>query len=362
MSSAVADYLFSLLGRQAAVFAHLAVNPIVHTHRWKNGESKSVIDPLLVLSTEDLYWAERYPFCGSRVQCSDPSDGLTLAAFPLVADLTPRSDTPLISLDPNSVGVLISHVNHFGHFVLDTLPMLLWLKVSCRACRIHGLNTGLSDNILKEYLYLSYITDTRASGSPQVLDLPDHCRVSNAMSLHSSSPLFSQYLLRKAKALYSRASIVSRTSIPASGQAIGCRRFFVTRGGRGSSRIHNYNEIVKLLIEHGFCPIDLRDYTVQQTVAILSKASVIVAECGTSSHLSAMLSASTSRVLSLVPERLFRLDDHSAIYGCLSYYCGYLDKASFVFGRSIIIHPIPTSDIAYYSPGVLLDTLNKFHL
>jgi hypothetical protein len=358
----VASYIRDLIRPEPKIFLIQISNAIVYTHRWGNGEIKSIVSPFVPLSKEDQFWAEQYPFIEKD---EDLTDVKKYGAISYSIKKNNLSEIQVVTIPSGTNASLISHVNHYGHFVLDSLPLHLLVHRYFGHAKIYGLDTGVNSEILEEYNYVMRCI-TRENIMGTISQLPDVFRVSRALVAQPSSPLVSLFLLREIKNLIRKdftinteESLVGKISTLSYGSR---QRLFVTRGGRSASRIYNYSEVTRKLIECGFCPVDIGKLTIPEMVALFRNAKEIVAECGTASHLSAFFSDDIARMYCLIPRRLLYEADASSLFGCLSYYCGYLHRVHFVFGDSVTRHRTPTSDSSNYNIDTIVRAISGEHL
>lgn len=82
-------------------------------HKWPNGEFKVIAIPgASVIISEDAFWLGKYPFLRlhNGFACYDIPHSSSINLF-----LQPKNTSPY---------VIASHNNHYGHFLLDDLPLL----------------------------------------------------------------------------------------------------------------------------------------------------------------------------------------------------------------------------------------------
>jgi hypothetical protein len=349
-----ASYLRYLIESRPELLIAEVKDGIVYTHKWRNGEIKSLLSPFTPFSKEDHYWASHYSFI-KQCPAINCNRGISIETYDVRIDSLRHIHD--VQVPDGCNATLISHVNHYGHFVLDSLPLHHALHGYFGMSNIYGLNPGLNKAIVNEFnSMMQHISPEHFAGSSSTM--PSAFRISRAIAAYTSSPLVSIFLLSHVRDTFAAGTDLSpafrtlREKMPTV-FAANRRRLFVTRGGHAASRISNYYEVTRILIANGFCPIDIGNCTIEEMVILFKNADTIVSECGTASHLSAFFSSDDTKIYSLVPKRLLHEAAKGSLFGCLSYYCGYLHKLNFIVGDSVENCASPTSDSTYYNSNYI---------
>lgn len=302
---------------------------------WGNGEvkilpiwqSKFIIKP-------DLYWLPSYPFLkqirngnqhGIQFHVSDSLMG-----------------SPISCYDNLSVFLNASHNNHFGHFLMDNLPLLSYLDGPLGAEYAGKPIKGL-------YSYRRGINELLSFAGVTMLD-HDICELENCqirpcsveyrecVDLVSSSTFVNAYLWRRKYLRLEKVTILTQTS----------RRIALLRSGDFATRIFNKVELDCCLLTNGFEIIDPSLLQISDLIEMLIHADLIVCESGSCTLNACMFSADKARIISLNPSRLLLCPDAAMVHGGLPYLFPFIDRIEFIHGNTRVASAIQSSDICVY--------------
>lgn len=307
---------------------------------WGNGEvkilpiwrSKFIIQPV-------LYWLPSYPFLKRIKDCNHPdiqlyvSDGLVSSSV--------SSD------DKFSVFLNASHNNHFGHFLLDSLPLLSCLNGPLGAKYagkpMKGLYSyGRGINELLSFAEISIRNHEMCeSGNPSIRHYSVEYR--ECLDIVSSSTFVNAYLWRRK---YLRLERVRSLKQPS-------RRIALLRSGDFATRISNRVEVDCCLLANGFKIIDPSSLEISDLVDILINADLVVCESGSCTLNACMFSGNKTRILSLNPARLLLRPDSAMVHGGLPYLLPFIDRIEFIHGNTRVASGIQSSDLCDYDLRIL---------
>ena len=356
-------YLLDLVLRPSVVYSFFLDNSNYFSYTWANGELKGILEPYALVSDEDLYWANQYPFLSQNISDYSPLNPSTLSVTcynisDKFVDLPSTVDTY-----NESYGIVVSHVNHFGHFILDDLPLQIWFKLAFPEIKTYGISfENQHKGISTESLLVSNLLPPNLFPYRGVV-FPANRRicVDQSISFAVSNPIIRFYLMSKfRKFLLNLPSESNNAKINSSElDHFKGKKIFVTRAGSSQTRISNHSDVIKLFRTYNFIILDISVFNLLDISILFSESVLIAAECGTATHLSAILSPSRTQILAFVPETLLQITDNSALYGCLSYYAGYLDRVTFIPGVTVSPGDSITSDIVSYDLRYLNSVLSN---
>lgn len=302
---------------------------------WGNGEvkilpiwqSKFIIQP-------NLSWLLSYPFL-KRIRNSNQhhmqfhvSDGLV--------------DSPFSRDETLSVFLNASHNNHFGHFLLDNLPLLSYLDGPLGAEYAGRPMKGLYSyrRGINELLSFSGITllNNDIYEFENLQTNPCSVQYRECIDVVSSSTFVNAYLWRSKYLRLERVPKLTQTS----------RRIALLRSGDFATRIFNKVELDCCLLANEFEIIDPSLLQISDLVDKLMRADLIVCESGSCTLNACMFSANKTRIISLNPSRLLLCPDAAMVMGGLPYLLPFIDRIEFIHGNTCVASPIQSSDICIY--------------
>ena len=312
------------------------------TYTWPNKEVK--IFPVWhpgVLIQPTLFWLRCYPFIQLEDECSSLYS-LDLAEFKPKASEKAENDGVLIASDNN----------HFGHFILDSMPALALLNGPLGLHR-NVINTTYAYDYLvpivdicKDCLSLNVSSRESSAlgnlGRQGELDEKNIIYNARALQFVPANQFTNSYLWSMKKSeIFEKVSDGPRVEDSAD-------RIFLSRSQAYKSRIANYPEVKEYLLLHGFVEKHAEDYSASELIGLLSKCSVIIAESGTATLNACMFSKDDTIVVSLVSSNLIKNTYLDMVYGGLPYLLTSPRRLRLIVGDPLEDHPIQTSAVCSF--------------
>lgn len=331
-------------------------------YHWPNAEPKIV--PLWgnIIIQSDLYWLEFLPFLNEIEKNATKIDTFKTYKF------QPNDFLYILegNFQPIKNRLIISQNNHFGHYLLDHLPLIELLN---------GPFGGINVNSYKpiDYPYKDSIIDLLLMSIPQSID--------NKMLTRSRSTeksIFNQLaqplIITHEKLIdllptnhYTNAYLWSQirdkfhlnNSLALKIQDQKSTKVMLIRSGDYKTRIENWEDIKKYLTEIGFIFIDPSQNSAHEILVILRNAGIVICESGSSTLNATIFANPKARIISLNPKRLFQQPNLSMIHGGLPYLLAFCDRIEFILGETTEQAHIPSSDIARYKISKINDILGE---
>jgi len=340
-------YLNSVLATQPMLNIYELSYCSFFNHQWENGDIKLLPVPNIVLCVEDDFWHSHYPFMSQA--------SLSRTSRYIEKHYTLKPGAALHHRDVADgprYAVLLSHVNHYGHFVLDDLPFHLWPLSTPTNIWPTGLIQLTQSDIFTSELNQLMLAGGFKQFTHHIIAKQGLTSMANTTLIAPRATTFTvrHFLSQKIRQIYIRASrtnvcrSISNHIAPA--HSVGAR-VFITRGPT-NTRIHNYNEIVRFLANEGFNQLDLKGKSIRDLSTMLENVELIVAETGSASHIAELCTADDVPIICLIPSRLLSALPKGELFGCLSYYFAYLHRLTFVSGATVIKGCPVSSDIESY--------------
>lgn len=314
------------------------------TYIWPNGEPKTIICWNKTIISRSSHWLRSYPFL---------SLDTTLSRQRLnVYRVQKNYNSQIASLpveDEKTFSVLLSHNNHYGHFLLDDLPLLglasylhpqhtlLAIDHNIKTSILDTLHTLTLDKVRAQAVCDKY-SDSQSEAVPFTANL-NILHSNKHIEIVCSSPYLRAYVFQLLFSPY--LSNQPSTRRP--------KKVFLSRKGIYGSRISNYEEVEAFLLRNKFLVIDPSQYPLVDLLQMIYGSEIIVTECGSTCLNALLFSSNATRVIALVPRRLVQEPTQTMLLGGLPYLFCYPHKLSLVTGDTIKTHDIQSSDIVHYS-------------
>ena len=204
--------------------------------------------------------------------------------------------------------MLISHNNHFGHFIGDDLPLILLSRLSPIKFPLNLLGLGQIPSGILSNLRLLISPSSVIQSYP--ISKSSFFNCPNYISYTLSNPIARSFLLYQF--LHSQ-----RVCLPLT------KSYIVLREGHYASRVMNYNEIRHLAVSNGFIPIDSTLYSLDDLINLLSDAKTVICESGSTTLLVSICCNHRTRIISLQPDLLFKTPSPDMLESGLPYVLSY---------------------------------------
>lgn len=315
----------------------------LYLYNWTNGE------PLFLLLYNDLYyvsdeayWLSAYPFL--RKKLGHLGNQITEINTSIFSDWR-EADRDI----PDSIAIITQN-DHIGHFLYDELPLL----------RIGLIAKGDKSRLLTSNKSVHEALQALSGNYGPYFSYPKqgNYRLRGQKFIRSyANSFFSKAYLSSISNLKLDLELHIDKSRDTSGQII--NRVFLTRGKRYKTRIANMDDIQQCLSNLGFRTIETDMMTFKELKLLLGTASVIVAECGTTTLIACLFSSHSSKVITLVPQEILAEPSAPMLVGGLPYMLAFITKLDFVCGQSVIKnHLVQTSNIVMYDVQRLEHSVN----
>jgi len=316
-------------------------------HKWPNGEFKIIAIPgASVIISENTFWLGQYPF-------------LHLSNDYASYDI-PYSSAIKLSSAPNNTSpyVIASHNNHYGHFLLDELPLLRRFYGSSRR-EVTLFPQPLTYGIYNELAAILPLSDVVGSGSPleteKFFSGPGTCSTllyeNVSVGIVYSTNIFLNAFLSK-----NLSSVIHAKP----NYLLDAKACFLVRRDMYNSRISNLEQILAFCSSKGITLLDPSKYSMRQLEALLRDYSVVIAESGSTTLVASLASSSSTRVISLCPTRLLEAPNAHMVSGGLPYLLSFPNKVRFLKGDSRVYSDVQSSDICFYQTDQLEYILNLY--
>ena len=321
-------------------------------YHWNNKEPKIVPIWGNMIIQSDLYWLQFLPFLEAVENKS--LDFITNKSYNL--KLKYFKSTQKLEQAQIENNLLISQNNHFGHFLLDHLPLIALL------------GGPLGTNKKKLYKAINY------PYKKSITELAEIALAESANIINASQPETKEQnvcdnqnissIIRSAKLIdmqstnqYTNAYLWSQlsrklhsTNTPhLANSSIRGTKIMLIRGGNYKSRIENWKEVKNYLKDNDFIFIDPSKNTAIELLDLLKNAKIVICESGSTTLNAAIFANISARIVSLNSKRLFQQTDSSMIHGGLPYLLAFCDRIEFILGEAITESNIQSSDITRYS-------------
>ena len=348
-------------------YAYIISGPAdVIIHKWPSSEPK--ILPLWngILIQSDPYWLDSYPFLKRSLNSSNITHVPSQREYELQGVSLFKGHQPWSACaNRNVAATIISHNNHFGHFISDNLPLYAaigrFLKAYCgvlpvkfpfryRKAILEALGHYCPELDEGEYpngMKLTQVINDQPCGTTIMLKMPLVIDVLPSNVLTNS--FLSSFLLGNKK-------LLSEVAVKDKGVSMGLK-LFLSRQGEYSSRIANREEVVSVLKSYGFLIVDPASLTLDRLLYLFAAADVIVSECGSATLNACIFSPRRTRIVSLVPRRLIQDTDDAMTRAGIIYSLGFCDRTVFCMGETVEYSSVQSSDLVYYKTD---DIINCF--
>jgi hypothetical protein len=314
-------------------------------YHFPGGEIKSVAIRSNVLLVDSLYWVPSYPFLDVVGKEDCERRLLRVAIKKELFDFRQSGG------DPNSGIILVSHNNHYGHFLFDDLPRLR-LDTSTLSMSKTRLAYEYCESI-HQLIGVTLGTNTaQASTIGKANSLNTVTESKRVISSHLTNPVVNIFLLRK---------IIDNAAMSKSVAGIAERmeRIILSRGSSLYSRVYNREEVVSLCRSHGFIEVDPFSFEIGKFISLLYRSSIIISECGSSLLSAAAYSSEQTNLIGLAPADLFSSPPSDMILGGLPYHLTAPMRTRFILGQIVIRHQIMTSSVCKYDISDLRLAIKK---
>jgi len=329
-------------------------------HKWPNSEAKLLPVWEGIIIQPDDFWLEKYPFL-ALVPDNEHGYRGNNSEYRYCFNITDNRLFYSHSLDPQYAAenaIVISHNNHFGHFIFDNLPLLNAISPF-----FHSYSHSFP--LAFPFPYVRGIFDAISGFCPELL--ADRETDWEATSdIHNSLEANRTYLTQVKKLVDIQSTntltnaflsrLLVRDIDKDSGKDYNKKslRIFLTRRGEYVSRIANHAEILAALESIGFIAIDTSTYSVGKLVKIFANAEVIVSECGSTALNACLFSPQSVPIVCLAPTRLIQEPDEGMIRAGLIYTLAFCERLEYYMGDTTQRSAVQSSDIVYYeAPGLL---------
>ena len=329
---------------------------ILLSYIWTNKEPKLLpiwLENNFITGT-DAFWIEKYPFL------LVDHDSI----HQRIINIKRNIFNPLVLAQEEwCQNLLVSDNNHFGHFCLDSLPLIAlesYLPSTQSSCKNNALPFRYKQGIIEvAKVLIKYACKLPGSNMRDIEfgdknPLPDsistYTKIENLVQYHQSNTFVGYYLLRKYLTACQDVLLQESQS-----QSINQDHIFLMRTGNYRSRIDNIDEVTLLLEKHRFTIIDPSSLTFLELFSILWNSKIIVSEGGSTLLNAGLFSNDSTRIIALLPKRLLSKADFSMLISGHPYFMPFFDRMSIVSGKSTQISIVQSSDIAVYS----IDLLNQ---
>jgi hypothetical protein len=335
-SAALQYFLFIIRDSQHIVLLRNEAEIIEYS--WPNKERKLVpIWQDQFILQQDTNWLSHYPFIHP---CNEQMSRIIID----------RGMVKSLPLSTGNCNLMLSHNDHFGHFLADNFPSIAFLLMSPlrniithTLAPVSGHKNGIYSlfqlirNLPNNPIFSEMDNLSKAVESISIIDVPLLAEVV------PSSLCVSMYIWSRIK-----EKIINSLTRPVS--SIGSpSKIWLVRSGSYQSRVSNHDELSLFLESEGFVSLDPCDFEINELATIINGASFVVAEAGSTTLNAAFFANPDSRVLSLCSERFFQYPSIGMIMGGLPYLLCFANQVRPVLGRAIINSPIESSDICEYS-------------
>jgi hypothetical protein len=344
MSGKAYSYFIRMLNQEQSL-ACLEGKGKVFEYIFKNGERKliSLWDDQFIVQP-DTYWLRHYPFIRQYRTNSHEAllDEQQIRYFPLA---------------PNATNLFLSHNDHFGHFIADNFPAIALLSICPISHRFSSgkcipLPAGYKGSINSSFALLK----TTPLGD---ISMPEGHSPASINGFETESSLLEIIPSSLAASVFIWSQIKDRIlglANPKDDNAYP-EKVFLARGGIFKSRIHNYEYVSKSLESNGFEVIDPCELSLVELIQLLSRASYIVAESGSTTINAALFSRNSTRIVTLCSERLLTNPSEGMIRSGLPYILCFADRIRVVTGTLAKAMPIESSDICEFCVHDILQEL-----
>jgi len=320
----------------------------IYLYHWPNGELKTLVKRENIVLVDDSYWLRFYPFLISTQSGAHTEYSINEDFFKC---------TSMARKGPIEI---ITHNNHFGHFLYDNLPLLAGVSpINIGEC--YGLEYGYKSGI-KELLHLLKLKNINNADTFSIMPSGSYyasnymIEASDVVEYFSTSPVINSFLLMRQFRKIRLASANISTSHHSCSS-----RVFLCRNGIDDTRIANRSSLIQLVTErYGFSCINPTGLSEWELLLTLHQADIILCEAGSSTVVASVYSKDTAKLVCLVPERLFLKPTHDMILSGIPYHLIYPQKMNFFTGQTIIPNHTQTSDIVYYDLDGLSALIEHF--
>ena len=329
-----------ILGRyeQKSQLIQLRGKGCVLNYYWPNGELKSLALMDRYLITDQPYWLKYYPF----IDIINKKDG----DYVEINDQFCKNAS-IYELNKTKSS-LITHNNHFGHFLFDDYPRLvlddLQFKSYISNSKSPGnLSKGIED-ILKNCLKIRITNISDQEGRNSVI------KTSNLLTSIATNPIINSYVVMQLFRSYRKGLAKTKSEN---------KKVYLERSMQYKSRVGNKEELKELLEKENFVRYDPSKYSTMELLEILNDASVIITEAGTSCLVSSLYAPPKCKVLALVPDDLIKNPDKEMIISGLPYHFTNPFNTEFILGKPTCEHKIQSSKQCVYSIEEIKDRVTE---
>lgn len=351
VSHELVRYFYNLLDCDATVglMSGPCRNLIFH---WPSGEPKLLHiwnDELII--TDNTYWLNSFGFLG--IDAGMRSCKLTDGGMKLFKEIEDSDST-----------ISITHNNHFGHFIVDNLPLLSLLDGPMYTHIKHAnalYSTYNPKQVIKELLQKTCPTLNYKLRSD--LQAPSFNRGSYTFKsrvnyqIISSSILCNAYLIDQYSKSVRKKEKTNSSAISAN--QVTPRNIFLVRGNNYLSRVSNIGELKRFLERNDFLIVDPTLVSLDKLEQILYSSELVIAESGSTTLNALWFCANTCRIVSLVSDEIIHNTSTPMIHGGLPYILPFLNRINIFIGESVTYSQTQSSNTCVYDCMKLAELLES---
>lgn len=321
-------------------------------YHWPNGEPKLLhIWNNNILLTDNIYWLKSFKFLEVK------PDNLTCTFR--------RSELRTFqTLERFDNTISLTHNDHFGHFVVDNMPLLALLEgpfstlIPADKTIYSTYNPKL---VIKELLHESnpnlryFIRDDMET--PKFKSSSYIFNSTLNYQLISSNVLCNAYLIdkrsknREIKYSFAEQGIEKSNYVP--------KFIFLVRTNEYSTRVNNIRELTSFLERLGFIIVDPLATNLTELEKILATSEIVIAESGSTTLNAVWFCSSNCKIVSLVADELIFNTSMPMIYGGLPYILPFLNRIHIFIGESKTQQQTQSSNSCNYNCKELKKLLEK---
>jgi hypothetical protein len=302
----------------------------VFRYGWPNGEEKYVNVIHKVIACCDDFWIRKYPFA------------------------TPLGNSDKFTINPNAIhnpteavlvkdtSIIPSHNMHFGHFVADDLPWLAITAANESYPMLNLIGSRIPAFVKNE---LSNINIGHHKPAMNLFDKSNVVQCAHLLAVRITDDCVKGYILNK---LLHHGRLYSKEVVPHAGP-----RVFVHRSISDGTRIRNFDQIKRMLENHGFKSVVMDGMGLSDTKALLRNAQTIVAESGTTTLISSICCPTDALLISLQPDDLLTNASPAMIRSGLPYVLCFKQRVVLFAGKSMRTSSIQSSSLCWFDPFAL---------
>ena len=255
-------------------------------------------------------------------------------------------------LDDFENTISLTHNNHFGHFLIDNLPLLSLANGPMRSQMLNkdSLYSNNPRQVIKDLINrtcpsLQYkIRTDIEDASCQHISYTFKSQTN--FEIISSNILCNAYLIEQRSR--NKTNNLKTSNTWSRDKVKKAEHIFLVRGNKYTSRVSNITELTNYLKSIGFLVVDPTEKSLDEIKALLNSSKIVIAESGSTTLNALWFCSESCKIISLVSDELIFNTSTPMIHGGLPYVLPFLNRIKLFIGESKTYYETQSSNSCKY--------------